>query len=98
MRPRGLITCHVSMSSGARSVLRSVCFHITLATVDKPPKPVLAPVRRRHPEAFDPGGLMAHMLGVAALQVCYPVSLLVLMQGNDQALHPVTSAIEIVHL
>jgi hypothetical protein len=82
----------------AWSVLRSICSHITLATVERTPKSVLAPVRRRHPEAFDPWGLMAHMLGVAALQVYHPVSLLVLMQGDDQALHPVTSAIEIVHL
>jgi hypothetical protein len=98
MRPRGRVSRHASMSSPVRSVIRSICLHIALATVDRTPKPVLASVRRRHPDAFDPWGLMAHMLGVAALQVYHPVSLLVLMQGDDQALHPVTSAIEIVHL
>jgi hypothetical protein len=41
---------------------------------------------------------MAHMLGVAALQVYHPVSLLVLMQGNDQVLHPVTSTAEVLDL
>jgi hypothetical protein len=98
MRPRGRVSRHASMSPRVRSVLRSIYSHITLATVDRTPKPVLASVRRRDPEAFDPGGLMSYMLGVATLQVCHPVSLLVLMQGDDQALHTVTSAAEVLAL
>jgi hypothetical protein len=38
------------------------------------------------------------MLAVAALQVDHPVSMLVLMQGNDQALHRGTSAVEVLEL
>lgn len=41
---------------------------------------------------------MSHMLGVAALQVGHPVSLVVLMQGDDQPLHPGTSAVEVLDL
>jgi hypothetical protein len=86
------------MPPGALSVLLSVCLHIALATVDRTPKPVLTPVRCCHPEAFDPGRLMSHMLGVTALQVNYPIPLVVLVQGNDQALHPATSAVEVLDL
>ena len=86
------------MSLSAPSVLHSAYVQITLATVEWAPKPVLTPVRRCHPEAFNPGGLMSHMLAVATLQVDHPVSMLVLMQGNDQALHRGTSAVEVLEL
>jgi hypothetical protein len=86
------------MPPGAPSALPSLCCHIALATVDRTPKPVLTPVRCCHPEAFDPGGLMSHMLGVTALQINDPVPLVVLVQGNDQALHPGTSAAGVMDL
>ena len=88
----------LAIPPSAPSALRSVRLHIALAAVDRAPKPVLTPVRCCHPEAFDPGGLMSHVLGVAALQVGHPVPLVVLMQGNDQALHPGTSAAEVLDL
>ena len=46
-----------------------------------------APFRRRHPLPHLPGRVVPHVLAVAALELGDPVSLLVLMEAGDPALH-----------
>jgi hypothetical protein len=79
------------MSLPNQSVLCSSAYRIALAAIERTPKPVLAPLRRRHPAALDPRRVMSHMLGVTTRQVCHPISPLILVKGNDRTLHTPSS-------
>jgi hypothetical protein len=66
-------------------------FRIALAAVESLPNPALAPFGRRHPSPLDPRRVMPDVLAMAALQVGHPVSLCILVQGNDGTLQIATS-------
>jgi hypothetical protein len=56
---------------------------IALAAIEHVPDPALAPFGRRHPGALDPRRVVPDVLGMAAFQVGHPVSLFILVQGDD---------------
>jgi hypothetical protein len=61
----------------------AACFRIALAAVERVSKTVLAPISCHDPGPLDPWRVVPHMSGMAARQVGHPVSLIILMKGDD---------------
>ena len=59
---------------------------VTQAAFQRRADALAAALDGNHPRAHLPGWIVAYVLRVAALEVGYPVPLIVLMESNDRAL------------
>lgn len=60
---------------------------VIVGTIEKGAESAATPLFRLRPLAHLPGGLMPHMLGVAALELRDPLAFFILMKADDSNLH-----------
>jgi hypothetical protein len=69
----------------------TACRRIALAAVEHLANPALAPFGRRHPGSIDPRRMVPDVLAMSAGEIGHPISLFVLVQGDNGAIHAATS-------
>lgn len=82
----------VGVEEADEGILDSQCARvfgpqITARATKEGPDPLLAGCLRHNPRPILPGGIMANVLLMAALQFGYPVKLGVLMESSDATIH-----------
>jgi hypothetical protein len=77
--------------TGAPASSAALPFCFALATIDSAPDTPLAPCGRRHPGPLDPRRVVADVLRMTAFQVGHPVSLFILVEGDDCTIQMATS-------
>lgn len=78
-------------SAGAPAASAASPFRFALAALDGAPETLLAPCGRRHPGPLDPRRVMPDVLRMTACQVGHPVSLVILVEGDDGTIQTATS-------